>query len=129
MSYDDWKTTDPADAQPHWLEPCPWCKLAHWEHEDCIVEFEAHGALVAQARTALGISVSEFGRVLGIDRRTLQRWERGDTVPGTAWIALFFMLCLVDYDLAYTLPLPARFRAWSKERGLMMDDEDDLRPH
>jgi hypothetical protein len=32
--YDHWKTTDPADAEPHLIN-CPWCKARHYEHERC----------------------------------------------------------------------------------------------
>lgn len=33
--YDSWKSTNPYDAEPHWLERCPWCEAAHYEHEQC----------------------------------------------------------------------------------------------
>ena len=35
MTYDEWKTTDPRDSEPHFLKKCPWCKGQHWEHEKC----------------------------------------------------------------------------------------------
>lgn len=37
-----------------------------------------------QARNALGVSQSEFARLLGISVRTLQNWEQGITKPSGA---------------------------------------------
>lgn len=34
-SYDVWKSTNPYDAEPHWMKRCPWCQAAHYEHERC----------------------------------------------------------------------------------------------
>ena len=42
--------------------------------------------LVRQARETLGISRESFGELIGVNRRTIQRWENGENPlrPGTA---------------------------------------------
>jgi hypothetical protein len=35
MTYDQWKTTNPQDAQL-WPITCPVCKFKHYEHEPCL---------------------------------------------------------------------------------------------
>lgn len=38
----------------------------------------------AQARRTLGLSASQLGRVLGVDPRTIRRWEADPATTGTA---------------------------------------------
>ena len=39
------------------------------------------GARIAEAREAAGYSAAQAARRLGVDSRTLQRWERDESVP------------------------------------------------
>ncbi len=38
-----------------------------------------NGVLIKEIRLVLGITQLELGRQMGVDRRTIQRWERGET--------------------------------------------------
>jgi DNA-binding transcriptional regulator YiaG len=39
----------------------------------------ADGEFVSQAREQLGLTQTEFGERLGVSKRTVIRWEQGDT--------------------------------------------------
>ena len=47
----------------------------------------ALGAAIKQGRTALGMSQTALAARLGIDRKTVRSWERGDTTPAGKKIA------------------------------------------
>ena len=38
-----------------------------------------NGVLIKEIRLVLGITQLELGIQMGVDRRTIQRWERGET--------------------------------------------------
>jgi putative transcriptional regulator len=45
---------------------------------------EKPAALAAEARRKIGLSQSDFARLLGISARTLQEWEQGRCTPSGA---------------------------------------------
>lgn len=45
------------------------------------------GANLRAAREAVGLSQEDLSRILGIDRRVISRWERGQTEPGYYWLS------------------------------------------
>lgn len=48
-----------------------------------------HSAQISEMRKRLQLSRSEFAKLLGVDTRTIYRWENGESVPsGSAEAAL-----------------------------------------
>jgi hypothetical protein len=68
--------------------------------------------LVTRARVALGLSAGAFGALFGADRRTVTRWEAGDTrVQGWVWVGIYFALrcwAPTETGLINALPVPSR---------------------
>ena len=46
------------------------------------------GTDIKQQRTLLGMTQAGLATRLGIDRKTLRSWERGETIPGKRQLAL-----------------------------------------
>ena len=54
------------------------------------------GPTIKRSRTALGVSQSDLALRLGIDRKTLRSWERGETIPAGRKIASLSECLQVD---------------------------------
>jgi hypothetical protein len=53
------------------------------------------GELIARVRRHLGASAKGLSEMLGIDTRTITRWESNQSPsPATAWMAIVLLLCM-----------------------------------
>lgn len=56
-------------------------------------------SIFKSVRHSLGWSLEATGRALCTSERTIRRWEDGTRyIPGTAWIALQFIMAETGYD-------------------------------
>ncbi|SIR06060.1 helix-turn-helix domain-containing protein [Pseudacidovorax sp. RU35E] len=62
-------------------------------------EFEAVGARIAEVRGSL--TKQEFAQRIGVDRKTVERWEAGERLPDGS--KLMKLLTEFDADLNYLL--------------------------
>lgn len=50
-------------------------------------------AELKEARRKLGLSTNKLGEAMGVDARTIRRWEAGDrSIPGPVQVAVAYML-------------------------------------
>lgn len=75
--------------------------------------------LFVECRKALRLTGVELAAMLGIDWRTLARYEAGDSrIPAATWLALhLFLTAAGEPKLAARLPLPAAARSWLAGRA------------
>ena len=59
----------------------------------------------AEARQALGISVEEMARAMGVHRKTWVKWELGERKPDNAALQLMQLLCWLHDNRGPTLAL------------------------
>ena len=56
-------------------------------------------------RLAIGYSSRQAGIMLGVDSRTVRRWEAGtDPVPGPVGVAMEYHLLLLSHGLVQAVP-------------------------